>query len=252
MLCAHHSWVFPVPKGHVPAERGACWHLLSPFSPLLILLLFFFSPPLAFFSCPWIELSKHLCSCWLGGQRGRLFPQLPWLGEECMSSTPLCPPVFVSGKSYPIPFPLGSLAGSCSCGWVIPVSPSQSNPGKNNSMSVNVEMDRESRRAARTDARGSSLLPQEPGASLGPALRPRSPMHGAGLQRTLWFFIISLSVIGFLLNLFAWFVLQCVSGNILHLCILITVKFEDKNLCCTVSCFQWGKTGRGSTVERRC
>lgn len=158
-----------------------------------------------------------------------------------MSSTPLCPPVFVSGKSYPIPFPLGSLAGSCSCGWVIPVSPSQSNPGKNNSMSVNVEMDRESRRAARTDARGSSLLPQEPGASLGPALRPRSPVHGAGLQRTLWFFIISLSVIGFLLNLFAWFVLQCVSGNILHLCILITVKFEDKNLCCTVSCFQWGK-----------
>lgn len=61
-------------------------------------------------------------------------------------------------------------------------------------------------------------------------------MHSAGLQRTLLFFIISLSVIGFLLNLFAWFVLQCVSGNILHLCILITVKFEDKNHDYTGSC----------------
>lgn len=79
-----------------------------------------------------------------------------------MSSTPLCPLVFVSGKSYPVSFPLGSLVGSCSCGWVIPVSPSQSNPGKNNRVSVNVEMDGESRRADGTDARGSSLLPQEP------------------------------------------------------------------------------------------
>lgn len=71
---------------------------------------------------------------------------------------------------------------------------------------------------------------EEPFGNLNPSLRPRSPVHGAGLRRTLMFFIISSSVIGFLLNLFAWFVLQCVSGNILHLCILITVKFEDKNL----------------------
>lgn len=74
----------------------------------------------------------------------------------------------------------------------------------------------------------ASLGAKEPFGNPKPSLRPQGPVHGAGLQRTLLFFIISLSVIGFLLNLFAWFVLQCVSGNILHLCILITVKFEDK------------------------
>lgn len=120
------------------------------------------------------------------------------------------------------------------------MSPLQSHPGENNSTSINVEMDGESRRAARTDIGPISAPPgaKEPFPTPAPSLRPRGPMHGTRLQRTLLFFIISLSIIGFLLNLFAWFVLQCVSGNILHLCILITVKFEDKNLCCAVSCFQ--------------
>lgn len=86
----------------------------------------------------------------------------------------------------------------------------------------------------------ASLGAEEPFGNPKPSLRPRSRVRSAGLRRTLLFFIISLSVIGFLLNLFAWFVLQCVSGNILHLCILITVKFEDKNLGYTGSCFQWG------------
>lgn len=120
------------------------------------------------------------------------------------------------------------------------MSPLQSHPGENSSTSINVEMDGESHRAARMDVGPISAPPgaQEPFANPAPSLLLRGPMHGTRLQRTLLFFIISLSVIGFLLNLFAWFVLQCVSGNILHLCILITVKFEDKNLCCTVSCFQ--------------
>lgn len=105
-------------------------------------------------------------------------------------------------------------------------------------------------RAAEPGPNSASLGAEE--AFGNPKLQPHGPVHSAGLQRTLLFFIISLSAIGFLLNLFAWFVLQCVSGNILHLCILITVKFEDKNLDYAGSCFQWGEIRRGSTVEGRC
>lgn len=111
------------------------------------------------------------------------------------------------------------------------MSPFQSHPCKNNSMSGNMEMVRESHRAR---AQLCSVGAEE--AFGNSKLWPHGPVHSAGLQRTLLFFIISLSVIGFLLNLFAWFVLQCVSGNILHLCILITVKFEDKNRDYAGSC----------------
>lgn len=46
--------------------------------------------------------------------------------------------------------------------------------------------------------------------------------------------------------------MHCVSGNILHLCILSTVKFEDKTLCCVSPCL-WGVRRRGieqNTVKR--
>lgn len=98
----------------------------------------------------------------------------------------------------------------------------------------------------------ASLGAEKPFGNPDPSRQPRSPVHGARLRRTLMFSIISSSVIGFLLNLFAWFVLQCVPGNILHLCILITVKFEDKNLVYAGSCFQWGRNEERKRSEGRC